>query len=251
MGKLVAVRMGAAVPVAAARSVASRRKPTAARGARGPYSETHLHRNTETQAQLTRLCLLQVGSQHLASEFHGRAAFGRLYLPEVRNPSGWKPIDLPHRLGKYSQERVLQDAALATRLLGHSPPNDELPLSVVFRRGIVLLHTAGTPTTRFLEQQLGLPPHEHGRSAPLVEVQMLVALSHLLAPTSTPRVHQSRCKPLAPANSQPTDPLHATNAGVPVHEEPPDAPAPAPPPEINYEYYTGALGHAGESCAGF
>ena len=35
-------------------------------------------------------------------------------------------------------------------------------MSVVFRRGIVLLHTAATPTVGFLEKQLGLPSHEHG-----------------------------------------------------------------------------------------
>jgi hypothetical protein len=60
---------------------------------------------------------------------------------------------------------LLQDAELATRLLGHSPRIDELPLSVVFRRGIVLLHTTETPSTSFLEQQLGLPSHEHGMYA--------------------------------------------------------------------------------------
>jgi hypothetical protein len=35
-------------------------------------------------------------------------------------------------------------------------------MSVVFRRGIVLLHTVATPTVGFLEKQLGLPSHEHG-----------------------------------------------------------------------------------------
>ena len=61
-------------------------------------------------------------------------------------------------------ERVVQDSELVTRLLGHIPSFDHLPMSVVFRRGIVLLHTADTPTTSFLEQQLGLPSHEHGAS---------------------------------------------------------------------------------------
>jgi hypothetical protein len=53
---------------------------------------------------------------------------------------------------------------------------------------------------------------------------------------------------LLPANFLPTQLQRATIAGVPVHEEPPDAPAPAPPPEINYVYYTGALRHAWERC---
>ena len=113
------------------------------------------------QVQLTCLSLPQASSQRLASEFHGRAAFGLLYLPEVR---GSRPVvttisSCPHK------SVLVQDAELATRLLGHSPGTNELPLSVVFRRGIVLLHTAETPTTSFLEQQLGLPLHEHGMYA--------------------------------------------------------------------------------------
>ena len=75
-------------------------------------------------------------AERLASAFRGRAAFGFVFVPE--------------------------DGELATKLLGHIPPPDELPLSIVFRRGVVLRHTRGVPQHRYLEEQLGLPSHEHG-----------------------------------------------------------------------------------------
>ena len=75
-------------------------------------------------------------AERLASAFRGRAAFGFVFVPE--------------------------DGELATKLLGHIPPPDELPLSIVFRRGVVLRHTRGVPQQRYLEEQLGLPSHEHG-----------------------------------------------------------------------------------------
>ena len=62
------------------------------------------------------------------------------------------------------------------------------------------------------------------------------------------RVISTAAEVLLPAKSLLVKLERATIAGVPVHEEAPDAPAPAPPQEINYEYYTGVFRLARERC---